>query len=51
MLLSSLFDDPHSGLVEILAWFFSLILWWTVGQLLVESISFSLGLIGSCSLL
>jgi hypothetical protein len=22
MLLSSLFDDPHSGLVEVLAWFF-----------------------------
>jgi hypothetical protein len=24
MLLSSLFDDPHSGLAEVLAWFFSL---------------------------
>ena len=32
MLLSSLFDDSHSGLVEILAWFFPLILWWTVGR-------------------
>ena len=36
MLLSSLFDDPHSGLVEVLAWFFPLILRWTVGRLLVE---------------
>ena len=36
MLLSSLFDDPHSRLVEVLAWFFPLILWWTVGRLLVE---------------
>jgi hypothetical protein len=36
MLLSSLFDDPHSGLVEVLALFVPLILWWTVGRLLVE---------------
>jgi hypothetical protein len=36
MLFSSLFDDPHSGLVEVLAWFFPLFLWWTVGRPLVE---------------
>jgi len=36
MLLSLLFDDPHSGLVEVLAWFFPLILGWTVGRPLVE---------------
>jgi hypothetical protein len=29
VLLSSLFDDSHRGLVEVLASFFSLILWWT----------------------
>jgi hypothetical protein len=34
MLLSRLFDNPHSGLAEVLAWFFSLILRWTVGRLL-----------------
>jgi len=51
MLLSSLFDDSHSGLVEILAWFFPLILWWTVGRLLVEEISFSLCFISFCSFL
>ena len=33
MLLSSLFDDPHSRLVEVLSWFFPLILWWTVRRL------------------
>ena len=36
MLFSSLFDDPHSSLVEVFTWFFPLILWWTVGGLLVE---------------
>jgi hypothetical protein len=51
MLLSSLFNDPHSGLVEVLAWFFPQILWWTVGRFLVESISFSLCFIGFCSFL
>jgi hypothetical protein len=28
VLLSSLFDDSHRGLVEVLASFFPLILWW-----------------------
>jgi len=51
MLLSSLFDDAHSGLVEVLAWFFPLILWWTVGRLLFELISLSLFFIGFCSFL
>jgi hypothetical protein len=51
MLLSSLFDDPHGGLVEVLAWFFPLILWWTVGRLLVEPIGFSLCFIGFCPFL
>jgi len=51
MLLSSLFDDSHSGLVEILAWFFPLILWWTVGRLLFELISLSLCFIGFYSFL
>jgi hypothetical protein len=51
MLLSSLFDDPYSGLVEVLARFFPLILWWTVRQLLVEQICFSLGFIGFSSFL
>ena len=36
MLPSSLFDFPHGGLVQILAWFFPLILRWTVGRLLVQ---------------
>lgn len=35
-LLSSLFDDPHSGLVEVLARFPPLVLWWTAGRLLVK---------------
>ncbi len=51
MLLSSLFDDPHSRLVEVLPWFFPLILWWTVGRPLVESISRALCFIGFCSFL
>jgi len=51
MLLSSLFDDPHSGLAEVLARFFPLILWWTVGRLLFESISISLCFVGFCSFL
>ncbi len=51
MFLSSLFNDPHRGLVEVLAWFFPLVLWWTVGRLLVEQISFSLCFIGFCSFL
>jgi len=36
MLLSSLFDGTHSGLVEVLARFFPLFLWWTVGRPLVQ---------------
>jgi len=51
MLRSSLFDDPDSGLVEVLAWFFPLVLWRTAGRLLVELISFSLCFIGLCSFL
>ena len=46
-----LFDDPHSGLAEILAWFFPLILWWTVGRLLFEQISLPPCFIGFCSFL
>jgi len=51
MLLSSLFDDTHSGLAEVLAWFLPWILWRTVGRLLFELISLSLGFIGFCSFL
>lgn len=51
MLLSSFFNDSHSRLVEVLAWFFPLILWWTVGRLFIEQISFSLSFIGFCSFL
>ena len=51
MLLSSLFDDPHSGLAEVLACFFPLILWRTVGRLLFELISLSQCFIGFCSFL
>jgi hypothetical protein len=51
MLLGSLFDDPHSGLAEVFAWFFPLILRWTVGPLLFELISLSLCFIGFCSFL
>ena len=36
LLRLGLFDDPHSGLVEVLAWFFPLILWWTMGRPLVK---------------
>jgi hypothetical protein len=43
---SSFFHDPHSSLAKILACFFPLILWWTVGGLLFESISLSLSFIG-----
>jgi hypothetical protein len=41
--------DPHSGLAEVFACFFPRILWWTVGRLLFESISFSLCFIRLCS--
>ena len=51
MLLSSLFDNPHSGLAEVLAWFFPRILWGTVGRFLFEVISLSLRFIGFCSFL
>jgi len=51
MLLSSLFDHPHSGLAEVLARFFPLILWRTAGRLPFELISLSLCFIGFCSFL
>jgi len=49
VIIGSFFHDSHSGLVEVFACFFSLILWRAVGGLLVELISFSLFLISFCS--
>jgi len=51
MLLGSLFDDPYSGLAEVLAWFPPRILWWTARCLLFQLISLSLCFIGFCSFL
>ena len=51
MLLSNLFDDPHIGLAEVLAWFFPRILRRTVGRLLFELISLSQCFIGFDSFL
>jgi hypothetical protein len=51
LIVSSFFHDPHSGLAEVLACFFPLILWRTVGGLLFELISLSLSFISFCSFL
>jgi hypothetical protein len=51
VILCSLSHDPHGGLAEVLACFFPLILWRTVGGLLFELISLSLTFIGFCSFL
>src|SRR5216683_5486245 len=51
MFLGSFFHDSDCGLAKVLACFFPLILWRTVGGLLFELISLSLSFIRFCSFL
>jgi hypothetical protein len=51
LLLGSFFHYPNSGLAEILACFFPLVLWGPVGRFLFELISLPLCFVGFCSFL